>query len=142
MLFEEEAVTKAIVFVFDFEADHEAFAAVFFKGGVEDAVWMEGVVEPLAHFGGIFHQVFVLDDVKDGEGGGASEVVAPEGGAEHAECSLAFWRNEDAADREAVGHTLRCGYDVWDYAAVLVGEEFAASAVAALDFVGNEKGAV
>ncbi len=92
-------------------------------------------LEVLADLVGVLHKVLFLEYVRDRVGGGHSEIVAAECGAEHSLGGLELRRDQHSADRKSVGHSLGHRDDVRHDSGPLVGEEPAAAAVTALDLV-------
>ena len=96
----------------------------------------------VTHLGGILHKGFALDNIQHGQGSGTTEVVASEGGAQLSVDGSELGRNEHASHREAVADALGHGDHVGAHAQMLVGEELAGTAVAALYLVADEDGVV
>ena len=88
-----------------------------------------------AHFSCVLHQLLFLEDFEHGDGSGAAEVVAAECGAKHSINRLELWTTDECAHGVAVADAFRHRHDVGFDAAPLVGEEFARTAVSALNLV-------
>ena len=95
-----------------------------------------------AHFSSILHEVFLLENLKNSYCSGTSEVISAECGAELTIYRLKLWTNKHSAKRIAIGDALSHSDHVGTNAGVLMSEEFARTAVAALYFVENEHGVV
>ena len=135
---------------FEFDGDHEAFAADF---GDDVVFFLEGAEfghELLPAEGSVFDEVFGFGDVQAGESAGHGEVVATESGGvgdaaiESGEDALVDGATHndggagDVSTREGFGH----GDDIGIKVPVLETEPFSGAAHGGLDFVGNEKGSV
>ena len=62
MFFEEEAVTEADVFIFEFHTDHQAFSTVFLQSFIS----VECIFKVFPDAGGILYKMIVLNDIKYG----------------------------------------------------------------------------
>ncbi len=82
-----------------------------------------------------------LHDVEHGYGSCACQMVATEGGAEHTLDSLYAWRYEHGSHGESVGYAFGAGDDVGAHSGMLVCEEIAGAAVAALYLIEYEESA-
>ena len=127
----------------EFEAEHQADAANIDDAIVTRCEFGEFCVEEVADVANVVEQVVPLDGVDDGDGNGAGQWAAAEGGAVHAggDGASGVVGAEHRAHGNAVGDGLGEGGDVGEDAVVLVGEPFAGSAEAALDLVGEQEGA-
>ena len=134
VLFEQQPVAQLLDGLVKFEAYHQSFAPHLLDLGY----LAESVDEVLPHAGGIVDQVFVAHDVEHGAGGGTGQVVAAEGGPQHAVDRGELGADEDAADGKSVTHSLGYGDEVGAYAGILVGKELARAAVARLYLVEYE----
>lgn len=92
----------------------------------------------LADLLGIVHEMGLADDVDYCYGCCHGEVVASEGGAEHAFLCPELGGDEDSSHGYAVSHSLGGGDDVGTDAVPLMGEEAAGAAVSALHLVEDE----
>ena len=70
----QEPVPEALEFRLDLQADHQAPSAVLLEGGIA----LQLFLEPGAEFFRPGDQTLLFNDFKDGDGGGASDVVAAE----------------------------------------------------------------
>ncbi len=96
----------------------------------------------LAHLMRILNEMLALDDIENGKSGCASQMVATERCAEHAIDGFELGRDNHGTHRETVADALGAGDDVGTNAEPLVGEELAATSVAALYLVADEHRAV
>ena len=130
----EQAQAQVFDGFVELEADHQAAAAYVLDLGQ----FLQLVQQVGTYTGGILDQVFLLHDVEHGQGGRAGQVVTSEGGAQLAVDGCEHGADEHAGHGEAVADALGHGDDVGTDALVLVGEELAATSVAALYLVEDE----
>ena len=98
--------------------------------------------EIFAYLMRILHQMLLLEDIKHSESCCTSEVIATEGCTELTIYRLELRGNQHASHRETIADTLSHSDEVGLDAEPLVSEELTASAVAALDFIADEEGAI
>src|SRR5579863_2764649 len=108
---------------------------------LQGAEFGHGVV---AGFGGAGGEIFFLHEIDVGQGGGAGDGIASEGGKMVAgfEGGGDFGARGEGAQGESVGDALGGDQDVGDDSVVLDGKHFAGAGEAGLDFVGNKEDAV
>ena len=102
------------------------------------------VEDDLADGVGAVAEIFLLDGVEHGVGGGAGDRVAGIGATETAGVRGVHdvGAAGDGGERKAAGQALRHGHDVGLDAGVLEREHFAGAGEAGLDLVGDEHDAV
>src|SRR5271170_1086776 len=98
----------------------------------------------VAGLGGAGGEIFFLHEINVGEGGGAGDGIASEGGkmVTGFEGCGNFGARGEGAQGESVGDALGGDQDVGHDSVVLDGEHFAGAGEAGLDFVGDKKNAV
>src|SRR5579872_3859057 len=108
---------------------------------LQGAEFGHGVV---AGFGGAGGEIFFLHEIDVGEGGGAGDGIASEGGKMIAgfENSGDFGAGGEGAQGESVCDAFGGDQDVGDDSVVLDGKHFAGAGEAGLDFVGDEEDVV
>ena len=94
MFLEKEPVPKAGQHRFDLQADHEAPAPVFHEGGIPFQFRLEIRAE-LRRMG---EQMLLFDDVQDGDGRRAGDMVTAEGRSQEAVGGLDSRADQDGAD--------------------------------------------
>src|SRR5580704_10427888 len=108
---------------------------------LQGAEFGHGVV---AGFGGAGGEIFFLHEIDVGEGGGAGDGIAAEGGKMVAgfEGGGDFGACGEGAEGESVGDAFGGDQDVGHDSVVLDGKHFTGAGEAGLDFVGDEEDAV
>ena len=84
--------------------------------------------------------MFFLHNVENGDGSGTGQVVSAEGCSQLPIDRSKLRTDQDTCHRESVADTFGYSDEIRTDAAVLVGEEFSASAITGLDFVKNQDG--
>ena len=102
------------------------------------AHFAQALQQEVAHARGILHQTLPLHDVEHGKSRRTGQMVAAESGAQLPVDRLELRRDEHAAHGETVADAFGHGDDVGPHAEMLVGEEAAGTAVAALYLVADE----
>src|SRR6267143_1517595 len=98
----------------EFDADHQAFAADFANEGEFRGELGEAVAQLFAAHADIFEELFLLDDIEELEGHGASERATAEGGPMHPgrDASGNVLRGENGAERKAGSERLGDQYNI------------------------------
>ena len=120
------------------DAYHEALATHVNDGRGFGGQSFQLSKEVTADAGGVFNEVFFLDDIKHSQGCRAGQMVATEGGAELTEDGFKLGGDEHRAHRKTVADAFGAGDDVGTDTCVLMGEEFAATPIATLYLVADE----
>src|ERR1700737_3867829 len=127
-----------------FTTDHQAFAADFtdeseFRGELHQAV-----AQLRAAHADIFEELFVLDDLEELQGNGASQRAAAKRGAMHPgrDASGNLLRGENGAERKTGGERVGNQRNVRLRRKLLIAEKSAGAAKPALNFVGDQESAV
>ncbi len=142
MLLVDEVTAQLFVRNVEHHADHQAAATHFGDMGLGLLQLAKLLDEVFAHLMRIVYQVLVLVHVEHGQGGGAAEMVASEGGAQLPVDWFEVGRDEQSAHGIAVGNALGHGDEVGLDAQPLVGKELSAAPVATLYLVSDEYRAV
>ena len=134
MLLVNEAATQFFYRIVELHAYHQATASHFLDAGN----LFQFREQVFAHFSCVLHQLLFLEDFEHGDGSGAAEVVAAEGGAQHSVHGFEGFATNERAHGVTVANAFCHGHDVGFDATPLMRKEFSRTAVTALYLVEDE----
>ena len=139
----EQARADFLVGDIEFDADHQAAAA--HVNDMWETVVLHGlqsVNEVGSHACGIIYKMLCLNDIEYGERSSTGQMVAAKGRAELAIDGFEHGADKHTTAGKTVGNALGYGDEIGPHAEMLMGKESSAAAVATLDLIADEDGAV
>ena len=134
MLVIDETAAQFFDGFFKFKPNHESASAYF----LDLREFLEFFQQIVTYFSCILYQTFLFDGIHHGKGCRTCQMVSAEGGSQLSVYRFEHRANQHACHRESVSDTFGYGNNIRLDVIVLVGEEFTATSVSALDFIENQ----